>query len=436
MVPSRLALCLAALLVLVAAPARAVFHSAHISEVMSGAGGDPSVQFVEIRMDTVGQGNVLNTRLTAFNCNGTSSSVLLLVPNGVVNQGTNGHWIMGSTSFAAASGLTPDFTWDPGTTGNIPTPCGMVCWGAPGSLFVDVKICVGGSTPGAACTTDATCSPGTCSPWDPTDPNQYVDCVAYGGYTGPTKTSTHDGTSTSGTPTTLGPGDGTQSLGRIGNTGNNTADFALQCPDPTNNAGSGGTIGTCTTTTTVAPTTTTTTTLPPSKCTAKEFGVAGKKASAKVKCWMKAVAKGMAVDSMCLMAAETKFGTAFAKVAAGSDCLRAVGAGSVEDVVDSFIASLTNALVNGGTAASKCTAKELSAAGKRASTDVKCVAKTISKGDSSTLSTCLGNAQTKFADAYGKAMGIGSCLTTADAAAAATPVDALVTNLKGALLPP
>ena len=239
-------------LLLLPTAARAVFHTAHITEVMSGAGSDPSVQFVEIRMDTVGQGNVMNTRLTAFNCNGTSSAVLLLVPKGVTNQSTNARWIMGSTSFAAAAGITPDFTWDPATTGSIPTPCGMVCWGAPGTFFVP--------------------APGT---WDPTDPNQYVDCVAYGGYTGPTKTSTHDGTSTSGTPTMLGPGNGTQSLGRVTNTGNNSADFALQCPDPTNNAGNVGTIGTCTapsttTSTTTVPTTpvsgttsTTTTTTPP-----------------------------------------------------------------------------------------------------------------------------------------------------------------------------
>ena len=30
------------------------------------------------------------------------------------------------------SGITPDFTWDNGVTGSIPTSCGMVCWGAPG----------------------------------------------------------------------------------------------------------------------------------------------------------------------------------------------------------------------------------------------------------------------------------------------------------------
>src|SRR3990172_9504630 len=90
------------------APARALFHLAHIAEVMSGAGGDPDVQYVEIRMDAVSQNVTGQTRLTAFNCDGTSSSVLLLVPANVTNQGTDVRWIMASpdgATFLAASGI-------------------------------------------------------------------------------------------------------------------------------------------------------------------------------------------------------------------------------------------------------------------------------------------------------------------------------------------
>jgi len=114
------------------------------------------VQYAEIRMLTGLQNFVTNTRLTAFNCDGSAFNVLLVVPSDVMNAGT--------------------------------VPCGMVCWGAPGSVSVQDPAF-----------------------WDPADPNNYVDCVGYGGYTGPRKTSIRDGTFKSGTPTNLLPGDGTMS---------------------------------------------------------------------------------------------------------------------------------------------------------------------------------------------------------------------------------
>jgi hypothetical protein len=114
----------------------------------------------------------------------------------------------------------------------------MVCYGAPGALV---------PPPGS---------------WDPNDPNQLVDCVAYGGYTGPRKTSTQAGTPTSGTPTPLGAGDAVHSLSRIGATGDNQADFALACPTPTNNAGVQGGFGSCT----PPSTTSTSSTIAPAQC--------------------------------------------------------------------------------------------------------------------------------------------------------------------------
>lgn len=239
----RFAILIAALFVLITpAPSRALFHLAHISEMISGVNGDPSVQYVEIRMNNAFMQNAVgNTRLTAFNCDGTSSSVLLLVPSNVTQFGLDARWLMATTNFAAAAGITPDFTWNPAVSGSIDPTCGMVCWGAPGFI------------PPA---------PGN---WSATDQNNYVDCVGYGGYTGPTKTSIHDGTPTSGTPTTLNAGNGTSSLTRIGFAGNNTADFMLAAPTPTNNVGMTG-FGSGTTTTTLTGASTTTTTAAPGAC--------------------------------------------------------------------------------------------------------------------------------------------------------------------------
>jgi hypothetical protein len=226
-------------LVVPAPPARAVFHLARISEVMSGVQADPTVQYVEIRMNASLQIGVANSRITAFNCDGTTATVLLVVPGNVTNQGAGTTWIVGSQSFAAAAGITPDFTWDTTTVGSIPTSCGMVCYGAPGIV------------------------PPNPTTWSASDPNQYVDCVAYGGYTGPRKTSTHDGTPASGTPTGVPAGDGARSLTRVSDTQDNLADFSLACPTPMNNAGILGSFGPCTPPATVTTTmvTTTTTTL-------------------------------------------------------------------------------------------------------------------------------------------------------------------------------
>ena len=226
----RLAFIVSLAVALGASDARALFHFAHIAEVNAQGGGDSNVQYVEIVMDQTLQRFVMNSILTAFDCDGTPLGDLLLVPADVPNQGAGVRWIMATAT--PLGGITPDFS---GVTASIPTSCGQVCWGAPPVSF-------------------AVPPPDS---WDHTDPELYVDCVAYGPYTGPTKT-------TSGTPTSLPPGDGTLALVRMSSTGDNATDFALACPSPENNAGAVGDFGACaaTTTTTTPGGTTTTTTLP------------------------------------------------------------------------------------------------------------------------------------------------------------------------------
>jgi hypothetical protein len=202
----------------------AAFHFSNIDEAMSGVGSDPTVQFVEIRILQNLQLYVSNTRLTAFNCDGSTATVQLLVPGNVAVAGPDVRWIMASPSgatFLSTLGITPDFTF----TGTIDPTCGNICWGAPVVSFF----------------------PADPSSWDPTmivngaNPD-YVDCLAYGGYTGPLKT---------GQPVFPGPlGDGMHSVHRVSGT-----TFALDCPTPQNNAGQTGGLTGC-----VPPPTTTTTT--------------------------------------------------------------------------------------------------------------------------------------------------------------------------------
>jgi hypothetical protein len=176
---------------------QAVFHFAVIDEVMTSYGGDANVQFVEIRMLSSGQNLVMNSVLGAFDASGSYLGDVLIVPGNVASSGVGVRWIMGTSAFATASGLTPDFTM-PGMGGvSLPTSGGMVCWGAPG---------VSPPAPGS---------------WDHTNPSNYVDCLAYGTYSGPTNVHI-------GTPTSL---DGIgHSLQRVTETNNNANDFV--CADP------------------------------------------------------------------------------------------------------------------------------------------------------------------------------------------------------------
>jgi hypothetical protein len=188
-------------------PAYALFHISVIDEAMFGANGDPNIQFVEIKMLTGSQNVVAHTRLTAWSADGTTATVLFEVPASVSASGTDMRWIMGTTAYATASGMTPDFIFPPAT---LPST-GQICWGAPGV------------------------TPPNPPTWDPAVPANYVDCIPYGGYSPGDTTKIRFGPATS-----LGLGDGTSSLTRTSRTGNTSVDFALACPSPTNNFGGVG----------------------------------------------------------------------------------------------------------------------------------------------------------------------------------------------------
>jgi len=168
----------------------ALFHIAAIDELMTSYDGDDGVQFVEIVMNAGGQNIVSGSKLSTFDIDGNFAGVVLTV-DANVSGGNGRRWIMGTPAFEQASGLDADFVFPAG----LPSGAGMVCWGKPSDESV---------------------------------PAQYVDCVAYGGYGGPSNVFV-------GTPTPL-TADG-HSLRRIGATNDNANDF--ECADeadPENNA--------------------------------------------------------------------------------------------------------------------------------------------------------------------------------------------------------
>jgi len=216
----------ATLLFLAVAHRAIAFQLAEIDEVMSGYQNDPLAEYVEIRMLASRQTDVSHTRLYVFGCDGTTVTPLVTdAPHDLAFDGTDVRWSMATARFAELSGVVPDFTFP---SQGFPNDCGMVCWGAPVPI------------------------PPT---WAASDPDNYVDCVAYGPYTGTLQTS-------DGGPTALSTGDGMSlSLQRVSNTNDDAADFRLLPVTPTNNALSAAAV---TTTTVSSPTTTsaTTTTFP------------------------------------------------------------------------------------------------------------------------------------------------------------------------------
>jgi hypothetical protein len=216
---------LAALLV----PALAhAFAMARISEVWVNATGTTGAEYVEIEMLADGQTDVSGTRLSVFNC--TGSSVVSVFPTGIGSNvphgGTGVRWSMGTAEFQTATGVTPDFIY-PSATLKFYASCGMVCWGKPTAV---------------------------------SNPDQYVDCLAYGAYSGTLP-------ATVGAPNAANPNHPTESLTRImaSSPANDALDFALATPSPTNSTLSSATTTTtpgATTSTTTAGEGTTTTTIP------------------------------------------------------------------------------------------------------------------------------------------------------------------------------
>jgi hypothetical protein len=385
--------------VLVPVPGHAVFHIASIDEVASGTGGDANAQYVAIKMLLSSNGAVGHSQLVAFNCNGTSHAVLLEVPGDVCPATAGGRWTMGTTEWATATGNTPDFIFPANAA--FSRTCGMICWGAPGGIA----------------------PPPNPPTWDTGVLTNYVDCVGYGGYTGPLQPG-------DAAASALAAGDdATMSLHRNTDAGSDAVDFGLAARTATHN-------GICATTTTTSTTSTTIAPAPPSKCSAKEFAAAGKKAGAKAKCHSQAIGKGDASKlAACLTAAETKFATAYGKAAKPADCLTAETAPNVETTVDNFISSLHSTLVGASTGPSKCTSKELAAAGKLAGAEAKCYSKATGKGDQSAVPGCVSTAKTKFEGSYAKAMAPADCINATTAATVEGLVDGLAASLKGQLAP-
>ncbi|HJQ82681.1 MAG TPA: hypothetical protein VKA21_01290 [Candidatus Binatia bacterium] len=172
-----------------------------------------------------------------------------------------------------------------------------------------------------------------------------------------------------------------------------------------------------------------------SKCTSKKFKHAGKKVRGRVKCDSQAVAQGVVTAAPCYDKPTEKFSTGWAKVEQpGNDCLTTGDEAAIETMIDDFTTDLATSLVT-STNASRCTARKLTVAGKKASARAKCHSKAAAKGIG-VDQACLDKASAKFANSWSKEEQPGNdCQTTGDATTIEADVDTFVDALAGALVP-
>jgi hypothetical protein len=80
---------------------------------------------------------------------------------------------------------------------------------------------------------------------------------------------------------------------------------------------------------------------PGQKCAQAKNKAASKKLASKLKCWQKAIGSGATVDPACLTAAETKYGSAIAKIETKGGCDFPGDGATLEAVVNNAVAALT-----------------------------------------------------------------------------------------------
>src|SRR5690348_8971821 len=166
----------------------------------------------------------------------------------------------------------------------------------------------------------------------------------------------------------------------------------------------------------------------PNKCSSAKLKATGKKASARAKCYSKAVAKGAAVDPNCLSKASLKFSTAFSKAETKGACLAPNGdEGAIEAKVDTFVDNVRSIVNNDGPGPNPCDSKKIAAAGKKAASKDKCQAKAVAKG-TGVDPTCLSKAEIKFGTAVTKAENAGGCTHTGQTNALESAVDSFIND--------
>ncbi len=169
------------------------------------------------------------------------------------------------------------------------------------------------------------------------------------------------------------------------------------------------------------------------KCPSGKIKATGRKASDKLKCYLKGVKGGEAVESECLAKAEDKFSSSFVKAEGQSVCFATNDAFMIEGKVDTLVTNLVTTLVPNQNE-SECTSSQLAAAAKKTKSKMGCHAKATKQGEP-VDSECLGKAEDTFDKKYLKAASAGDCLTGTAGATVEAAVDSFVADAMDMLRP-
>jgi hypothetical protein len=97
--------------VLVAPPASATFHVMQIEQVIGGVDGNTGVQAIQLRMRSVGQNLVGQSRLNVRDANGLNPILVLDLTTNVTNSVAGARVLIATSNFSSFTNpaLTPDF---------------------------------------------------------------------------------------------------------------------------------------------------------------------------------------------------------------------------------------------------------------------------------------------------------------------------------------
>ena len=175
------------------------------------------------------------------------------------------------------------------------------------------------------------------------------------------------------------------------------------------------------------------------KCASAKIKAASKKAACLLALVSKEAGKGQVADPAKIQNCEDAFTTAFAKLEAKGNCITAGDAASIEAGIDGYIGDVGTELDPGApTSSNKCQALKIKAASAKTTCLLGLKAKAAATGnileplDPKKFAKCVE----KVSRAFSKLEAKGGCVTSGDAGAIESKVDAFVDGIAAALACP
>jgi hypothetical protein len=165
-------------------------------------------------------------------------------------------------------------------------------------------------------------------------------------------------------------------------------------------------------------------------CLTGQIRYAGTACRGLSKCYVKAMKKGLAVDSDCINEVLAEVQSKYANIESQGDCLVEPAGSMVANMLDSGTSGQASAITNGG----KCSAGKMGAIGRECKQLLMCYARATE--DSSPVDPfCLSKAEAKMSDVFDRMESKYGCNTTGDASARAddndTMTDGIYTYVRG-----